>query len=300
MVKIFPLLRIVRIVQFIKERNDSKIKVSRKSIFDYVALIYPDYDYTSQTFDRDKRKMKEELGIPLEYNASEGYYIDSSESLEFLETSLDYYDLYTILNDANVLPEIFLLTDRRPKGMHLIKDVVHHIKNRQVIQFNYLKYDSNLTEIRQVEPLAIKESRERWYLIGNDHFTNKGLRAFAFDRMANINFQGNKFSPKYTLENIISKYNDLFAMFDAEEKNVETIILHFDKRDGNYIKSFPLHHSQQVLDIEDGVEVKLKIKPTLDFIMEIMSRAWSLKVISPNHLKLEVQSILLSALDRNS
>lgn len=57
---------------------------------------------------------------------------------------------------------------------------MNHIKNQEVIQFEYLKYDSNQTEIRQIEPLAIKESRERWYVIGNNFPYNNGLRAFAF------------------------------------------------------------------------------------------------------------------------
>ena len=52
-------------------------------------------------------------------------------------------------------------------------------------------------------------------------------------------------------------------------------------------------------NIENGVRVTLKLKTTPDFIMEIMSRAWSLKVIKPVSLQLEIAKILKGALLRN-
>ena len=150
-----------------------------------------------------------------------------------------------------------------------------------------------------IEPLAIKESLERWYLIGNDHKNNNGLRAFGFDRMSDITFHREKFAPKFSIEDIQTKYQSLFAMFDDGDKRVEEIELEFDSSDDNYIKSLPIHHSQKVEDIPNGVRVYLKLKPTLDFIKEIMSRAWSLKVIKPESLRQEIAKILKDSLLRN-
>jgi len=150
-----------------------------------------------------------------------------------------------------------------------------------------------------IEPLAIKESLERWYLIGNDHKNNNGLRAFGFDRMSDITFHREKFAPKFSIEDIQTKYQSLFAMFDDGDKRVEEIELEFDSSDDNYIKSLPIHHSQKVEDIPNGVRVYLKLKPTPDFIKEIMSRAWSLKVIKPESLRQEIAKILKDSLLRN-
>lgn len=299
MKKIGPFIRILRLVQFIKQNNINKVKVTRDSVIIYLSKIFPEIDIDNQLFDRDKKRIRTELGIDLKHTIKDGYYIDNSEQENLIETSLDYYEMFSVLNKANALPEMFLISDRKPKGLNQISQVVSYIKDKQVIQFRYNKYDSNQEQIRVIEPLAIKESRERWYLIGNDFTKDTGLRSFSFDRISDITSNQEKFTPKYTIDEIKSKYQFLFAMFDAEDQEIEEIELKFDERDGNYINSFPIHHSQTMTKIENGYLVHLKLKITLDFIMEIMSRAWSLEVIKPLSLRQEIFKITKEANKRN-
>ncbi|WP_313578170.1 WYL domain-containing protein [Chishuiella sp.] len=297
--KTIPTIRIIQVVQYINECNVKRILPLKKDIISHIKNQFPDEIYNVQQFDRDKLKIREELGIDLKCNKKYQYYIDSSDQVGLLESSLDYYEMFSILTQANALPDIFWISDRKSLGLNQISNVVSHINNKHVIQFSYSKYDTNETEVRTIEPLAIKESKERWYIIGNDHKLDKGLRAFGFDRISAVTYFGINFSPKYTLNEIKAKYDSLFAMFDAENKEVEEIILEFDQRDGNYIKSFPIHHSQMIEKTENGVRVTLKLKTTPDFIMEIMSRAWSLNVVKPVSLRHEVSKILKDAYLRN-
>ncbi|MFV0152541.1 WYL domain-containing protein [Empedobacter falsenii] len=299
--KTVPFLRLIQLVQFIRESNKVNKFVGNKEISSYLAKITGDeaFIYAPATFSRDKTKIKNELGIDLKYANSKGYYINYSDQKFLIETSLDYYEMFAIMNQANALPDMFLISERKPLGLNQISSVVTHIKEHNVIQFNYSKYDINEREIRKIEPLAIKESRERWYVIGNDFPINRGLRAFGFDRISDITLEGNKFDPKYSISDIKAKYEPLFAMFDAEDREVEEVVLEFDSRDGNYIKSFPIHHSQKIEEIENGVRIHLELKTTPDFIMEIMSRAWSLKVVQPVSLRQKINKILKDALLRN-
>lgn len=297
--KAIPIIRIIRLVQYINECNVKEILPLKNDIISHIQNQFPDEIYNIQLFNRDKKKIREELGIDLKCDKENKYYIDNSDQVGLLESSLDYYEMFSILTQANALPDIFLISERKPLGLNQINDVVSHINNKHVIQFSYSKYDTDETEVRIIEPLAIKESKERWYIIGNDHQSNKGLRAFGFDRISAVTYFGINFSSRYSIDEIKAKYDSLFAMFDAEDKEVEEIVLEFDQRDGNYINSFPIHHSQVIETIENGVRVTLKLKTTPDFIMEIMSRAWSLKVIKPVGLRLEVAKILKDALLRN-
>lgn len=297
--KTIPIIRIIRLVQYVNECNVKEILPLKNDVISYIQNQFPDEIYNMQQFNRDKAKIREELGIDLKCNKKHQYYVDDSDQVGLLESSLDYYEMFSILNQANALPDLFLISERKPLGLNQINDVVSHISNKHVIQFNYSKYDTNETEVRIVEPLAIKESKERWYIIGNNHKSDNGLRAFGFDRISAVTYFGINFSPKYSIDEIKMKYDSLFAMFDAEDREVEEIVLEFDQRDGNYIKSFPIHHSQSIENIENGVRVTLKLKTTPDFIMEIMSRAWSLNVVKPVSLRQEVAKILKDALLRN-
>jgi predicted DNA-binding transcriptional regulator YafY len=66
------------------------------------------------------------------------------------------------------------------------------------------------------------------------------------------------------------------------------------------LKSLPLHHSQEVLkDEENEFIIKLRLRITPDFIMEILSRGSSLKVIQPDSLRERVCTICCSAMERN-
>lgn len=299
--KTLPFLRLIRLVQFVREKNRLQQSVGHQEMISFVKKITDDASmvYSTATFARDKKKIREELGIDLKFDKVQGYFIDPSDQVGLIESALDYYEVFSILSHANALPEMFILSERKPLGLDQIGEVVDWIKNKEVIQFNYFKYDTGKNEIRQIEPLAIKESRERWYLIGNDHQSNAGLRAFGFDRISNVTVLGMKFTPQFTMEDIQQKYFSLFAMFDAEDQEVEQVVLEFNERDGNYIQSFPLHHSQQVEAIENGVRVHLRLKTTPDFIMEIMSRAWSLKVVRPVSLRQTIAKIMEEALHRN-
>ncbi|MDM1040144.1 WYL domain-containing protein [Empedobacter brevis] len=164
--KTIPIIRIIRLVQYINECNVKEILPLKNDIISHIQNQFPDEIYNVQLFNRDKKKIREELGIDLKCDKENKYYIDNSDQVGLLESSLDYYEMFSILTQANALPGIFLISDRKPLGLNQINDVVSHINNKHVIQFSYSKYDTNETEVRIIEPLAIKESKERWYIIG--------------------------------------------------------------------------------------------------------------------------------------
>ena len=86
----------------------------------------------------------------------------------------------------------------------------------------------------------------------------------------------------------------------SEEYPIEDIVLMFDTEDGNYLDSRPIHHSQHVINKKDGeVVIGLRLRIIPDFIMEFLSRSWSVKIVSPDSLRRRVCDILREALNRN-
>ncbi len=128
---------------------------------------------------------------------------------------------------------------------------------------------------------------------------NNEIRAFGLDRINNLKVLEQGFKTKLKIETINNYYKDSFAMFTDGE--VENVTLSFDLRDGNYINSHPIHFSQKCEINQEKTRyfIYLKIKITLDFMMELMSRAWSLKVIEPLHLRDKMVTFFEEALDRN-
>jgi predicted DNA-binding transcriptional regulator YafY len=68
---------------------------------------------------------------------------------------------------------------------------------------------------------------------------------------------------------------------------------------GKYNESFPLHESQETLiDDENEFRIRLRVKITYDFIMELLSQSQSMKVIAPEHLKDKLVEIHREAMNR--
>ena len=94
------------------------------------------------------------------------------------------------------------------------------------------------------------------------------------------------------------KYRHCFAMFTGNGKP-ERVVLSFDHRDGNYVEAMPINHSQELRREDDRTIVELKINVTLDLIMELMSRSWSIEVIEPKLLRTQLRDIYKEAMKRN-
>ncbi|MBS9768743.1 MAG: WYL domain-containing protein, partial [Flavobacteriaceae bacterium] len=68
---------------------------------------------------------------------------------------------------------------------------------------------------------------------------------------------------------------------------------------GKYIKTLPLHHSQEILeDNEKGLKIRLKLAITYDFVMELLSLGKEVTVIKPQSLIHEMKAIYQECLDK--
>lgn len=196
------------------------------------------------------------------------------------------------------MPEYIIPEKRKSNGLKHFGTISEAIGLKKYLEFSYFKYDTNEIELKKIKPFALKESKNRWYIIGA--YENKEeIRAFGLDRINELNMFSNSFKTKIDIDTINDFYKNSFAMFT--NKKIEFVKLSFDFRDGNYIKSYPIHHSQ-IIELNDKKTqyiVSLNIQITLDFIMELMSRAWSIEVIEPLHLKENLAKIFEDAMYRN-
>ena len=86
-------------------------------------------------------------------------------------------------------------------------------------------------------------------------------------------------------DNIEENYRYCFGILSPDDEDLQDIVLSFDPVQGKYIKSLPLHPTQQIIvDNENELQVKLKLYITHDFVMELLSYSDSMKVLQPASL----------------
>lgn len=258
------------------------------------------FDYKDLAFKRDLKDIRNDLGLEVIYSRKEDRYTLNSLMIDDskVELLLNSFKIFTTLLQHSGMPEYIIPEKRKSSGLEHFSTISEAIGFKKYLEFQYFKYDTNETETKKIKPFALKESKNRWYVIGS-YENSENIRTFGLDRISNLFVTTENFKTKLSLELINDYFKDSFAMFTNEK--IEIVKLKFDLRDGNYIKSYPIHHAQIIELSADktAYNVTLNIPITLDFMMELMSRAWSLQVIEPLHLKQKLAAIFKEAANRN-
>ena len=169
-----------------------------------------------------------------------------------------------------------------------ITDAMSRSKCINITYHSYWMDAQNFT----VEPYFIKFFRQRWYLIGHCHERN-ALRVYSLDRMDSATISDRSFTMKgKNYPQVL--YNDNFGIIHGEEETkAHDILLKFTTKQGQYIQTRPLHHTQEVISHDENFIIfKLHMKVTLDLVQELLSYGSSLQVLSPDCLIKEIRKTI--------
>lgn len=283
-------------------RKLQKTPASQQEIKDYYELECETHGYnfvfSNRTFLRDKEEILSLHKKDIQYNASlKKYYLEEDDIPDdFGNRIADAYNTYQALNMADGIADFVHLEKRRPQGMEHFHSLMHALRNKQAIRFTYEKYmDGNITE-RKVEPLALKEFRSRWYLLAKDDRDN-ATKVFALDRISELEVTKLKYKiePGFKVSDYFKNCFGIIRPSEPEAKP-QIIQLSFGPDKGKYIKSLPLHDSQQIKeDSSDRLVIELELYITYDLVMELLSHGSDLEVVKPASLRKTMKKILTKA-----
>lgn len=246
--------------------------------------------FSKRTFQRDIREIRNIFGIDIEYSIhGKGYFIsqNENESMNFLRMA-EAFDMFNTLNIAQDLTPFIQLEKRKPQGTEHFYGLIHAIKKKVTVSFTHQKFWEDDETRRTVAPYFLKEFKNRWYLIAKD-YKDEGIKNFGLDRISNLEINKQKFDfPADINANEMFRYS--FGIIRGGEKKPQEVILSFNPDQSKYIKSLPLHESQQVLaDTQKEFKIKLTLRVTFDLEMELLSFGDNVKVIKPKQLAKKIR-----------
>jgi predicted DNA-binding transcriptional regulator YafY len=247
-------------------------------------------NYSKRTFQRDIQEIQEIFQVEIQFDFKRKvYFIQHIAYPKVAERMLETFDMVNAVNLSNDLTNSIHFESRKALGTEHFHGLLHAIKNTLIVKFQYHKYEEESVSQREVEPLVLKEFKNRWYLVAVD-LKDQLIKTFGLDRIDDIEISRKRFTPRADVD-LKSLYQDSFGIIHGRPIDLEEIILSFNPLQGKYIKSFSLHHSQRVLvDNEEKLDVSLNLVVTYDFIMELMSYGDNVKVITPSTLKDQICS----------
>jgi len=119
---------------------------------------------------------------------------------------------------------------------------------------------------------------------------DKQIKSFALDRLRDLVITNLDFETHMNF-NVNEHYKHCFGIISPNAEQPEEVELSFEPFQGKYIKSLPLHETQEILiDDENELRIRLKLYITHDLVMELLSYGDSLKVIQPDNLAANLKS----------
>lgn len=183
------------------------------------------------------------------------------------------------------------------KGTELIGPLVEAIRTHRQVQFGYQKFGRGASESRLVEPLVLKEHRNRWYLLARDP-TPDAIRSFGLDRIVENSFQVEEsFAP--TTFDAFAYFRNVYGIFVRDSAPVEDVVLSFSGEQIGFFKTQPFFWNEAcevLIDVPSEYRVRLAVVVNDDLIMELARLGNRVRVLAPESLREKVRTHLRNAL----
>ncbi len=291
-------IRLMQITSFLKSKPKG---ATFKEIMKHLEELYHKESFTTnlassqKTFSRDLPLLLE-MGIEIKFKRSTMTYQIVNE--EFSESSQTIFDNILLLNaykQTENNADIMIFEKRKSRGLENLNGLLHAIQNRKTISLNYTKHWEGITTKRVVESYALKEFKNRWYLLANEQDGKDFfLKTFGLDRISDFEFNSKIFKKQEV--DIDKLFVNSFGIISTLGEIPETIVLSFDYEQGKFIKTLPIHHSQKVLiDNDSEYRIQLTLVPTYDFYQELLTHTGRMKIISPKNVKAKYFELIDSA-----
>lgn len=240
------------------------------------------------TFNRWRNSIFSQFGIIISCQRVGGYlyYIENPEDIdedELKKWMLDSFAVGNLIGENLSLKER-IIVDQIPSGRDHLTTILEAMKENRVVNIMYKAFRYSHSFEIPVEPYCVKLFENRWYMLGNN-LSKDTIRLYGLDRIESVEVteQEYKLPKDFCAADYFSNY---FGIVTDEEVMPERIVLRANKDHTPYLKSLPLHHSQELIeDNGEYADFSLYLAPTYDFIMKLLQYGEMVEVISPASLR---------------
>ena len=230
------------------------------------------------SFNRYRDKIFELFGLVMECDEKFRYYFSNPGELS--DHSIESWLLSTMtvnvaLADSTTVKDRIVL-ESVPEGEQYLPVIIKAIRLNRRLHMRYQRFGCEVSE-KTVEPYVLKLWGRRWYLLV---FTGHHMATYSLDRMLSMEMT-----------------DETFVM-PADFSPTHVVVRAYGKT-SNYLRTLPLHHSQRVVDTtEDYTDFSIDVRPTPDFIGELLKYDQGLEVVDPPELRLKICKIIKEMLNR--
>ncbi len=237
------------------------------------------------TFYHMKNEIEVLFDVSIACSKKGEYYIEETfkQSDEFRQWMLSSLAIDTSLEDMQDV-HARIMFEKIPGGTQFLQPMV------DAMQSNYrviLRYGSFKHEPKEFifSPYALRVYKQRWYVIGESSDHPNETRVYAFDRIMQLSTTNQHFKvPEgFDVKKFFANY---YGVTVGETSDVLDIVVRIQKKGVPYLRTLPLHPSQQEINTTDEYsDFQFHLAPNFEFCQEILSRGDEAEVLSPQSLR---------------
>ena len=246
-----------------------------------------------RTFLRWKNEIEDLFSVNIACNVSQGYkyYIESNQHDQMTKWLIHTLMVSNLLDDYKNQNNNILLENVPSGEEHLetILEAIKYGKQLMVTYHNFQRADANPPAL--VNPLCVKLSDRRWYVLVDYAERENYRRVLALDRIIRIIAQDTKYSmPKdFSAKEYFS---DSYGITVMSEKPTERVVLKVPTSAVPYLRALPFHHSQREIRQEgDAVFMEYRLKITDELAFALLRHAVRSEIIQPTELREKVVNL---------
>lgn len=252
----------------------------------------PDYTITKVPLSHDDLlRLTEAVDLLKQMSASQGF-----DGVEDAVNRLEDH-VASIRQKAN--PVIYLENNERLKGLEYMTPLHEAIIERTPLSITYQPFQLPEPMTFLFSPYILKEYRNRWFVFGHRHDSdNPVIINLALDRIVNLvdapngtHYQSNReFNPK-------EYFKDIVGVTRGDEQPMH-IVFRVEEKQAPYVRTKPLHQSQQEVGVDDenGVLFSIDVIPNRELERDLLAFGDGLTVISPEKIRKQLRNIIRKSL----
>lgn len=169
-------------------------------------------------------------------------------------------------------------------GLEWLDQLYKCIIDKTTIEVTYQSFKARQPGEIIIYPYLLKEYRNRWFLLGM-HKKDKQLLTLALDRIQKIQPMPEEKYRENRNFDAYDYYKDIIGVSRNEGLAPVTVTFLADHHQAPYIRTKPLHISQQLLNsTKEGVLFQIKVIPNLEMERELLGFGEGVRVVGPAHL----------------
>jgi len=237
-------------------------------------------DTSITTIRRDANKLRQ-LGVGI-YSRKNVFEIISIDD-EVLNTLIT---AYLSLNDNINIRNLKLIHKKfGENALSVFVKILKAINGKQIIELGYGRNMHGDIKWREITPISLINTGRTFHLYGVENDDSEEIKCYLIERIINIRF-GNKKSSIKKLPGAFNIYEKSWGTFSGGE--AYDVELKFTEKTGKLIKDKIWIENQEIIEKDDAVFMKIKVKLSYEFIAWVMGWGKEVEVIKPTQLKKEI------------